>query len=257
MKELFLTPIKFTSIIMVSILISQPVLAANKFKCWTNNEGVKECGTYVPPEYSQKKIETRGKGGRVVEIEDRARTETELVEIERLAKLKAIEDAKIAEQKKQDNILLQTFSTERDINMLRDSKINVIEGILTVTNSNNKALKKKLAKLQKRAANSERRGKKPPKNVVNDIKKIEARLNKNSNSIKTKRLEQKAICAKFAADLVQFRKLKSKSKSYKKSATQKASKAAEICNPPEEKASENISKKGKAKVAETTKAPKK
>lgn len=82
-----------------AFLLSQPVLAAKKFKCWTNNEGVKECGTYVPPEYSQKKIETRGKSGRIVEVEDRAKTEAELAEIDRLTKLKKIEDAKIAEQK--------------------------------------------------------------------------------------------------------------------------------------------------------------
>jgi hypothetical protein len=209
MKNLFSTPIKLTSLTIVSILISQPVMAG-KFKCWTNNEGVKECGTYVPPEYSQKRIETRGKGGRVVEVDERARTKAELAEIDRLAKLKDIEDAKIAAQKRQDQILLQTFSTERDINMLRDSKINVIEGILTVTNSNNKALKKKLEKLQKRAANFERRGKKPPKIVVDDIKEIQSRLSKNMASIKYKRAEQEEIREKFAKDLQHFRELKNK-----------------------------------------------
>ena len=209
MKNLLSTFIKFTSLTIVSILISQPVMAA-KFKCWTNNEGVKECGSYVPPEYSQKRIETRSEQGRVVEVKDRAKTEAELAEIERLAKLKEIEDAKIAEQKKQDDILLKTFSNERDINMLRDSKIRVIEGILTVTNSNNKALKKKLEKLQKRAANAERRGKKPPENVLADIKAIENRLKKNKLSIESKRAEQKVIREKFAKDLQHFKELKNK-----------------------------------------------
>ena len=196
MKNIFLTPIKLISVSILSILVSQPVMAA-KFKCWTNSDGVKECGTYVPAEYSQKRIETRGDSGRVVEVKARAKTEAELAEIDRLTKLKEIEDAKIAEQKKKDDILLKTFSNERDINMLRDSKISVIEGILTVTNSNNKALTKKLEKLQKRAANSERRGKKPPKNLLDDIKAIESRLNKNKNSIKTKREEQKHIRETF------------------------------------------------------------
>lgn len=252
MKNIFSIPIKLTSMLIAGILISQPVMAA-KFKCWTNNEGVKECGSYVPPEYSQKKVETRGKSGRILEVEDRAKTKEELAEIERLAKLKAIEDAKIAEQKKQDDILLRTFSTERDINMLRNSKINVIEGILTVTNSNNKALKKKLAKLQKKAANAERRGKKPPKNIVDDIKTIETRLIKNKNSIAAKRVEQKEICNKFAADLLHFRELKSKSKSYKapvaKNSSKTANKADEICNPP--------AAKEKTIMTETTKAAKK
>ncbi len=192
-----------------AFLISQPAFAA-KFKCWTNNEGVKECGTYVPPEYSQKRIETRGTSGRVQEVEDRAKTEEELAEIERLAKLKEIEDAKIAEQKKQDDILLKTFTRERDINMLRDSKVNVIEGIITVTKSNNKALQKKLEKLQKKAANIERRGKKPPKNLLEDMKSIIKSMKKNADSIEAKRKEQEIIRAKFAKDLKRFHFLKTK-----------------------------------------------
>lgn len=192
-----------------AFLISQPVFAA-KFKCWTNSDGVKECGSYVPAEYSQKRIETRGDSGRVVEVKERAKTEAELAEIDRLAKLKAIEDAKIAEQKKKDDILLKTFTSERDINMLRDSKVNVIEGIITVTNSNNKALKKKLEKSQKKAANIERRGKKPPANLLEDIKTIENRIIKNKKSNKTKREEQKSIKDKFAKDLQRFQTLKNK-----------------------------------------------
>ena len=193
----------------LTLLLSQPVMAA-KFKCWTNNEGVKECGSYVPAEYSQKRIETRGDTGRVVEVKERAKNKAELAEIERLKKLKEIEDAKIAEQKKKDDILLKTFSNERDINMLRDSKINVIDGIITVTNSNNKALKKKLAKLQKKAANIERHGKKPSKAILDDIATIENRLKKNTSSIKSKREEQAVIRKKFAEDLKHFQELKGK-----------------------------------------------
>lgn len=193
-----------------AFIFSQPAFA--KFKCWTNNEGIKECGSYVPPEYSQKRIETRGKSGRVTEVKERAKNKTELAEIDRLAKLKAIEDAKLAEQKKKDDILLKTFTRERDINMLRDSKVNVIEGIITVTKSNNKALKKKLAKLQKKAANIERRGNKLPVNLVEDIKTIETRISKNEKSMTAKREEQKGIKAKFAKDLERFNTLKGKKK---------------------------------------------
>lgn len=192
-------------------IFSQPVLAG-KYKCWTNNEGVKECGTYVPPEYSQKRVETRGKSGRVEEVEERAKTKEELAEIERLAKLKEIEDAKIAEQKRKDSILLKTFTSERDINLLRDSKIKVIEGIITVTNGNNKALQKKLEKLQKKAANIERRGKKPSEHLLEEIKSIVRTIKKNADSITAKKAEQDKIRATFAKDMERFRYLKNMGK---------------------------------------------
>ena len=192
---------------LITLSVSQPTMAA-KFKCWTNNEGIKECGSYVPPEYSQKRVETRGESGRVVEVKERAKTKEEIAEMERLAKLQAIEDAKIAEQKKQDDILLKTFSKERDINMLRDSKINVIEGLITVTKGNNKSLNKKLEKLRKKAANIERRGKKPPETLIGDIKAIENNIQKNKAAIKSKRAKQETIRADFNKDLERFRKLK-------------------------------------------------
>ena len=207
MKKTLSTLLKFFSFSLLSFLVMQPAMAA-KFKCWTNNDGVKECGSFVPPEYSQKRIETRGKSGRVIEVKERAKTKAELKEMARLAELKKIEDAKIAEQKKADAILLKTFTSERDITMLRDSKVNVIEGIITVTNSNNKALKKKLEKLHKKAANIERRGKKPTKRILDDIAAIEHRLNSNKKAIKAKRDEQELIRARFAKDLKHFRELK-------------------------------------------------
>ena len=210
MKKIVTSPVKLTVLTLASIFISQPVMAG-KIKCWRNNEGTRECGAYVPPEFSQKRTEERDSSGRVVKVEKRAKTKEELAEIARQEELRKIEEKKRAEQKKQDDILLKTFSTERDINMLRDSKVNVIEGILTVTNSNNKALRKKLEKLQKRAANIERSGKKPPKNVLSDIKAIESRIKKNMASIEEKREEQQAICKKFAEDMAHFRKLKNRS----------------------------------------------
>ncbi len=210
MKKRITTSIYLVSLVFTALL-TQPV-QAGKFKCWTNSEGVKECGSFVPPEYSQQRIETRNNSGRVIEIKERAKTKEELAEIARLEELKKIEEAKRAEQKKKDDILLKTFTRERDINMLRDSKVSVIEGIITVTKSNNKALGKKLKKLQKRAANVERRGKKPPKALVDEINSIQRQIARNKASIKEKRAEQAEIREKYSKTLERFRYLKSEKK---------------------------------------------
>lgn len=195
---------KIIILAITSIIISQPVFAAKQFKCWRSDEGVKECGTYVPPKYSQKRIETRGESGRVVEIRERAKTQEEIKEAERLAKIKKSEDEKIAAQNEKDSILLKTFSRELDITMLRDSKVKVIDGIITVTNSNKKTLAKNLNKLKKRA------GKNPAAPIAASIKRIENRISKKDKSIELKRAEQEEIRQKFEIDLQRFRILKNK-----------------------------------------------
>ena len=193
----------FIAALAASFLFSQTV-TAGQFKCWRNNEGVKECGSYVPAEHSQKRVETRGDSGRIIEVKERAKTEQEIKEANRLEKIKKIEDDKIAEQKKKDSILLETFSRELEITMLRDSKIKVLEGIITVTNSNNKTLNKKLSKLKKRS------GAKPSKTNLSDMKSLENRIIKNEKSIATKRTEQDVIRKRFEKDLFRFRDLKNK-----------------------------------------------
>jgi len=190
-------------LILISSLITTQTAFAGKIKCWRNDEGVKECGAYVPAEHSQKRIETRGESGRIIDIKERAKTKEELKEAKRLAKIKKVEEEKIAEQQKKDAILLKTFSRELDITSLRDSKIKVLEGIISVTNSNNLALNKKLSKLKKRSE------KKPTKHDAEDIKKIEGRVAKNNKSIAEKRAIQNTIRKKFENDLQRFRALKS------------------------------------------------
>lgn len=187
---------------IMTLFVSQPVLAA-KFKCWKNDDGVKECGTYVPPKYSQKRVETRSESGRVIEIKERAKTKEEIIEANRLKKLKKIEEARIAEENKKNAMLLKTFSRELDITLLRDSKINVLEGIIKVTDDNNAALNKKLLKIKQRSA------KNPSKHDAEDIKKIEERIAKNNESIAAKRKMQEEIRQKFEKDLQRFRALKS------------------------------------------------
>ena len=49
---------------LLCILIATPALSdAARIKCWTNNEGVRECGNAVPPEYAQKGHKEVSKSG--------------------------------------------------------------------------------------------------------------------------------------------------------------------------------------------------
>lgn len=196
---------------MIFLFTSHNAHAA-KFKCWRNSQGVKECGTYVPPEYSQKKVETRSGSGRVVEVENRAKTKEEIAREKELDKQKKEQERLAAEQAKKDQVLLKTFTSTNDINMLRDSKINVIEGRIGITNANNKALAKQLEKLRQNAANIERRGKQPPEALVADIKEMERRIKNNEQLIVKKRAEQDAIKKEYAGYMERYVELKGKKK---------------------------------------------
>ncbi len=52
-------------------LASVPAAA---IKCWTNKDGIKECGNVVPPEYSQQETTQINKTGIVTGKTERAKT---------------------------------------------------------------------------------------------------------------------------------------------------------------------------------------
>ena len=71
---------KFLNLIIFFIL-SALILASNtnaRMKCWTNSDGIKECGDKVPPEYTQQGYQELGKGGIVREEKGRVKTKEEL-----------------------------------------------------------------------------------------------------------------------------------------------------------------------------------
>ena len=54
-----------------------PITTHARFKCWTNSDGVRECGENVPPEYAQQGHEEINKLGITVDKQERAMTEEE------------------------------------------------------------------------------------------------------------------------------------------------------------------------------------
>ncbi len=205
MKTIKNLTILFANIIFVFSL-SGPAQA--RFKCWTNNEGIKECGEKVPPEYAQKGHQEMSKQGMVVDKQERAKTKQEL-EVEALQAKKDAEQQKIKdEQDKKDRILLDTFTSIGDIEAVRDDKLAVIESSITLTKKRNEKTQQDLDKRIKAAASEERAGKTPNEALLKDIELLRARMSKNESFIKGKHLEQDGVKAAANADINRFKHLK-------------------------------------------------
>ena len=65
---------------LLGFCIAAPGAMAGSIKCWTNKEGVRECGAVVPPEYSQQRVEIMNERGIVVDVKEAAKTKEQLAE---------------------------------------------------------------------------------------------------------------------------------------------------------------------------------
>jgi hypothetical protein len=179
-----------------------------RMKCWTNSEGVKECGNAVPPEYAQQGHQELGKGGLVREETGRAKTDEELAEQKRLDEIQAEKDKLAAEQKKKDEILLQTFSTVEDIERARDERLTQLEASIKLTEARTEKIQYDLDKRIQTAANAERAGKAPSEALLSDIESLKRQIKNNDAFIEGKRVEQEEIKKDHAKDIAHFKELK-------------------------------------------------
>jgi hypothetical protein len=200
MKYRYLT----VALLTISFLLPMGSAQAN-IKCWINKDGVRECGQAVPQEYSQKRIEVINSKGIVVRV---IPAKEELDEIRRQEKLRKAEERKKTAARRKDLILLQTYTTERDLLLSRKHNLQAVDGIINITNSNTNTLKENLTTLEKRAADYERNGEQIPDELLKDMANLKSQIKDNEEFIAKKKLAKQVTEAKFDADLKRFRELK-------------------------------------------------
>jgi hypothetical protein len=184
------------------------MVQAASIKCWTNNEGVRECGTTVPPEFAQQGHEVMNRQGRVVSETERAKSEEELKAEEKQAELDREKKMAEEERARKDQILLDVYAKVEDIEKARDDKIKVIQSRINLTKS---SIEKTQADLDKRiqaAADVERGGKKPNDAMLADIDNLKQRIKNNELFITEREKEIEGVRVEYNADIERFKKLK-------------------------------------------------
>ena len=120
---------------LLLIFSSQFTHAAN-INCWRNNLGIRECGSVVPPEYSQQRIEVINERGVVVKVIEAAKTPEELADEREQKRLQEAEEAVRKEQARLDAILLNAYTTERDLILARDNNLKSAKGQIDISKGN-------------------------------------------------------------------------------------------------------------------------
>lgn len=167
------------------LLIAAPSAHAQKIVCWKDKTGkVVGCGDRVPPEFQQNESKTLDNRGITrqtnVSAEESARLKQEA---EKKAALKAEEDRKIAEQRRQDSALVNTYTSDKEIDQRRDRELQVVDLQLTQLKTSLKNATEAEAGSQKKLADVTKSGKPVPPALTDEVaragderKRIEARI---------------------------------------------------------------------------------
>lgn len=189
-----------------------PLHAQAAFKCWTNSEGVRECGNAIPPEYAQQESETINERGVTIEVQERAKTREEL-EAERLrqeeeARLKAEEERQRQEQAAYDRVLLSTFLSEEEITRAYERKVSAIDANIELNRLTMEKLESDLEKEEKRAEGYRHREKPLPDNMQEAIDSMQRQIADKKRYIEAQQEDRARLTEQYKKDIERFRELK-------------------------------------------------
>jgi hypothetical protein len=161
--------------LLASLIAFQPAVQAKMYR-WIDKDGHIYYSDKVPPKQSKLERNVLNDSGRVVETVKAAKTQEQIELEKRLAILRAEQEKIIAKQKSIDKVLLSTFRNVDDLRLTLNGKLVAVDAQKRVYVKNKEFLLEDLARLHKRAAQSERRGKKVPVSILDQMAQIEKNI---------------------------------------------------------------------------------
>jgi hypothetical protein len=174
---------------------------------WVDENGNRQYGDRVPPEYAKKELRVLNSQGVELRRIEAQRTASQQVEDQK----RADSDARRAQH---DRFLLATYTSTRDIEQVRDTRLAQIGQQRESTESYLATLQDRLGALQLQAQayrpyNESPDAKPLPDRLADSLVRTLNETRTQRNLLQSRRSEEDSLRAQFQADIDRFRQLRS------------------------------------------------
>ena len=171
---------------------------SNVIICWTDNNGRQVgCGYTVPPEYANNPTrELNARGVTVKKTEGVLSGEALRLKQEEDARRKAEEQERVA-QRKRDQALLNSYTSEREIDARRDRDISQLDLTIVGLETHLKQMRSNEADLRKRLDALSKSGKPVPQQLTEDVARVASEAGDTERQISQRRGEQETLRARY------------------------------------------------------------
>lgn len=176
---------------------------------WVDRNGQVHYGDRIPPEYADQDREVLNQQGVAVGHEQGVLTAEEAKAQAEAARA----DREVRERQRRDRMLLSTYQSVQEIEVLRDRRIELVDAQLTIQEQSLANLRQRHAQLVKQAARFQPQNAAPeaqpmPEGLAADIARSSSDIATQEQNLQKKREERATILANFAADIQRFRELR-------------------------------------------------
>lgn len=180
---------------------------AGKLYKWTDEKGVVHYSETLPADAKDRSNTEIDKRGRELRKNDAALSPAQIKAIEDDKDRRKAEEKQLAEQKRRDNALLNTYTTEAEIDGARDRALAGATQSLQAIEARLKTTRGKIEGLRKQAADWKAKGKPVPEPLKEEIASAEREDTKIGADLKNKQAELENLRQKYEYDKNRFREL--------------------------------------------------
>ncbi|VAW69089.1 hypothetical protein MNBD_GAMMA09-3340 [hydrothermal vent metagenome] len=203
-------------LLLVGILsvMLQSLAYSEGLKKWLDEKGQVHYGDRVPAQYLRKEHSELNSQGVIVHTTQALKTEIEESEEKKRQAIQLeIKKAQMIKARKQmlrDRVLLDTFTTEKDLVIARDARIEALDSQISLAKTLISHDTTKLQGIKKRIKRIRDSKREPPENLLKSERSVSRQLENNHSYIKEKSAERSEILRVFDEDVKRFRELKAK-----------------------------------------------
>lgn len=200
-------------LVAAALCIAVGTASAGALYKWIDEDGQVRYSDRLPAKQVKKKHQQLNSQGVVVTTTEAARSEAELAaeaEAKRKADAQAAEDTRLKEiQYKKDQVLLLTFSSEKELALARDDRLEVLDSVIRLITKSIESNQQTLKELEATAEqNYTSQGNEVPGGLAQKIEHFTGKIESRTDQLLSKIEEKNRINEQFELDLARFRELR-------------------------------------------------
>ncbi|MCG6939463.1 MAG: DUF4124 domain-containing protein [Gammaproteobacteria bacterium] len=194
------------------ILITLSFSVQAKMYKWVDENGQMHFGDKIPPKYLVKEYDELNDQGIVMKHKEAAKTPEQIAEEKRLEEER--KKAELEEKRKQqrDRVLLDTYTTERDLIVARDSRLDTVDSQIRLAASIIADSNHKIESMEKQVARLKASGREVPPDLFKRIDNQKRQVSVQYQVMESHKKRRDEIATQFTDYIERFKELKMEQK---------------------------------------------
>jgi hypothetical protein len=199
---------RFTLLTLSLALLSCAFSAQAKLYKWVDEDGQVHFGDRIPTKYLVKEHDELNEQGVKVKHKEAAKTAEEKAEERHLEEERKKAELAEKKEKQRDRVLLDTYTTERDLIVARDSRLDAVDSQIRLAETIISDANKKIESMEKQVTEIKARNREVPVDLYNRIDREKQQVSVQTKVMESHKNRRDEITVQFNGYIERFKDLK-------------------------------------------------